>query len=198
MIGFLKGTVDAVTLDNCLLDVQGVGYQVGITRRTSGEIHIGMDVKLYTYLAVREDDMSLYGFFHIGELETFKILISVSGIGAKVAIGILSDIGVDELAIAISQKNIGRLTKISGIGKKTAERMLLELKDKIGIDLTNEAGIDYTEVQESPSTSPIIEVLRSLGYQMQEISKVVSKINFENMSESEAVKLALKELSKGR
>ena len=160
---------------------------------------MGTEVKLYTHLAVREDDMSLYGFSTPTELASFKVLIGVSGIGAKVAMGILSDIQVDELALAIAQKDLARLTKISGIGKKTAERMLLELKDKMG---TGE-GIDLSLSSESfgvmeDLASPVIEVLRSLGYQTQEIMKVLGKVDIHGLSESDAVKLVLKELSKGR
>ena len=178
MIGFLRGFVDSVDLNQCFLDVQGVGYQVGITYRTGATLHVGTEVKLYTHLAVREDDMSLYGFSTPTELASFKVLIGVSGIGAKVAMGILSDIQVDELALAIAQKDLARLTKISGIGKKTAERMLLELKDKMG---TGE-GIDLSLSSDSfgvieDLASPVIEVLRSLGYQTQEIMKVLGKVD---------------------
>ena len=199
MIGFLRGFVDSVDLNQCFLDVQGVGYQVGITYRTGATLHVGTEVKLYTHLAVREDDMSLYGFSTPTELASFKVLIGVSGIGAKVAMGILSDIQVDELALAIAQKDLARLTKISGIGKKTAERMLLELKDKMG---TGE-GIDLSLSSDSSGViedlaSPVIEVLRSLGYQTQEIMKVLGKVDIHGLSESDAVKLVLKELSKGR
>ena len=199
MIGFLRGFVDSVDLNQCFLDVQGVGYQVGITYRTGATLHVGTEVKLYTHLAVREDDMSLYGFSTPTELASFKVLIGVSGIGAKVAMGILSDIQVDELALAIVQKDLARLTKISGIGKKTAERMLLELKDKMD---TGE-GIDLSLSSESfgvmeDLASPVIEVLRSLGYQTQEIMKVLGKVDIQGLSESDAVKLVLKELSKGR
>ena len=199
MIGFLRGFVDSVDLNQCFLDVQGVGYQVGITYRTGATLHVGTEVKLYTHLAVREDDMSLYGFSTPTELASFKVLIGVSGIGAKVAMGILSDIQVDELALAIAQKDLARLTKISGIGKKTAERMLLELKDKMG---TGE-GIDLSLSSESfgvmeDLASPVIEVLRSLGYQTLEIMKVLGKVDIQGLSESDAVKLVLKELSKGR
>ena len=199
MIGFLRGFVDSVDLNQCILDVQGVGYQVGITYRTGATLHVGTEVKLYTHLAVREDDMSLYGFSTPTELASFKVLIGVSGIGAKVAMGILSDIQVDELALAIAQKDLARLTKISGIGKKTAERMLLELKDKMG---TGE-GIDLSLSSDSfgvieDLASPVIEVLRSLGYQTQEIMKVLGKVDIHGLSESDAVKLVLKELSKGR
>ena len=199
MIGFLRGFVDSVDLNQCFLDVQGVGYQVGITYRTGAILHVGTEVKLYTHLAVREDDMSLYGFSTPTELASFKVLIGVSGIGAKVAMGILSDIQVDELALAIAQKDLARLTKISGIGKKTAERMLLELKDKMG---TGE-GIDLSLSSDSSGViedlaSPVIEVLRSLGYQTQEIMKVLGKVDIHGLSESDAVKLVLKELSKGR
>lgn len=197
MIGFLKGTVDSVTMDICLIDVHGVGYQVMVTTKTASELYSEMPVKLYTHLGVREDNMSLYGFLNAKDLETFRILIGVSGIGAKVAMGILSDISSDELAYAISQKNLARLTKISGIGKKTAERMLLELKDKLG-KTVSEGEETLSEYTDSDYFSPVTEVLRSLGYQTYEITKALSKVNIEELSEAEAVKRVLKEISKGR
>lgn len=198
MIGFLKGIIDTIELDHCLLDVGGVGYRIAITHKASEQLHLAMPVKIYTHLAVREDDMSLYGFLSGKELETFKILISVSGIGARVAMGILADIEADALAIAISQKDIGRLTKISGIGKKTAERMILELKDKIGTDLDprNVSVSVFDHIADESSS--VVEVLRSLGYHMQEINRVINRIDLKEMDESGAVKAALKELSKGR
>ena len=197
MIGFIKGIVDLVELDHCLVDVQGVGYRISITLPTVGKIHVGGSTKLYTHLAVREDDMSLYGFLTLQELETFRMLLGVSGIGAKVALGILSDISSEGLSIAIANKDIGRLTKISGIGKKTAERMLLELKDKVG-SFTGDSddGISIISQSSGDGDMPILEVLRSLGYQNQEILPVLKKLDLSGLSESDAVKIALKELSK--
>lgn len=197
MIGFLKGTVDSVSANSCLMDVHGVGYQVIVTTRTAAELYSEMPVKLYTHLGVREDNMSLYGFLNMRDLETFRILIGVSGIGAKVAIGILSDISSDELALAIAQKNLGRLTKVSGVGKKTAERMLLELKDKLGTTLVGMEE-EFSEQHDSDHSSPVIEVLRSLGYQTYEISKALGRVKIDGLNESDAVKLVLKEISKGR
>lgn len=197
MIGFIKGIVDLVELDHCLVDVQGVGYRISITLPTAGKIHVGDSTKLYTHLAVREDDMSLYGFLTLQELEAFRMLLSVSGIGAKVALGILSDISSEGLSIAIANKDMGRLTKISGIGKKTAERMLLELKDKIG-SFANDSDdrVSFISQNSDDGELPILEVLRSLGYQNQEILPVLKKLDLSGLSESDAVKFALKELSK--
>ena len=197
MIGFIKGIVDLVELDHCLVDVQGVGYRISITLPTAGKIHVSGSTKLYTHLAVREDDMSLYGFLTLQELETFRMLLGVSGIGAKVALGILSDISSEGLSIAIANKDIGRLTKISGIGKKTAERMLLELKDKVGsFTSDSDDGISIISQSSGDGDMPILEVLRSLGYQNQEILPVLKKLDLSGLSESDAVKMALKELSK--
>ena len=197
MIGFIKGIVDLVELDHCFVDVQGVGYRISITLPTAGKIHVGDSAKFYTHLAVREDDMSLYGFLTLQELETFRMLLGVSGIGAKVALGILSDISSEGLSIAIANKDIGRLTKISGIGKKTAERMLLELKDKVGsFTSDSDDGISFIPQSSGDGDLPILEVLRSLGYQNQEILPVLKKLDLSGLSESDAVKIALKELSK--
>ena len=197
MIGFIKGIVDLVELDHCFVDVQGVGYRISITLPTAGKIHVGDSANFYTHLAVREDDMSLYGFLTLQELETFRMLLGVSGIGAKVALGILSDISSEGLSIAIANKDIGRLTKISGIGKKTAERMLLELKDKVGsFTSDSDDGISFIPQSSGDGDLPILEVLRSLGYQNQEILPVLKKLDLSGLSESDAVKIALKELSK--
>ena len=130
MIGFLRGKVVQLLADYCLLDVGGVGYRVFIPTSTRSRLKTGEEAMLYTHLSVREDAMTLYGFESQEEYQGFQMLISVSGIGPKVALGILSSITVGKLFQAIHGKQLAVLTKLPGVGKKSAERMILELKDK--------------------------------------------------------------------
>lgn len=131
MIGYLHGKVTHFLPDYCLLDVQGVGYRVLIAASARSRLHTGEEALLFTHLSVREDAMILYGFASQQEYDLFQLLISVSGVGPKVALGILSAISVENLCRAIQQKQAGILTKLPGIGKKSAERLILELKDKV-------------------------------------------------------------------
>ena len=131
MIGFLRGKVAYLLTDYALLDVQGVGYRVFISGATRQKLHLHGEAQLFTYMSVREDAIQLYGFASQEEYDIFQLLISVSGIGPKVALGVLSHITAEGLCRAIQQKQTSILTKLPGIGKKSAERLVLELKDKI-------------------------------------------------------------------
>lgn len=131
MIGYLTGKIKDKTPTKIILDVNGVGYLVNISISTFEKIAELDSVSLYTYLNVKEDALDLYGFFSLEEKEMFQLLISISGVGPKLAQSILSGIQIDELQEAISNANVGRITAIPGIGKKTAERLVVELKDKI-------------------------------------------------------------------
>ncbi|MBZ0180322.1 MAG: Holliday junction branch migration protein RuvA [Melioribacteraceae bacterium] len=131
MIGYLTGKIKDKTPTKIILDVNGVGYLVNISISTFEKIAELDSVSLYTYLNVKEDALDLYGFFTLEEKEMFQLLISISGVGPKLAQSILSGIQIDELQEAISNANVGRITAIPGIGKKTAERLVVELKDKI-------------------------------------------------------------------
>ncbi|MDU2066354.1 MAG: Holliday junction branch migration protein RuvA, partial [Sporomusaceae bacterium] len=138
MIGYLKGQISHLFTDYCFIDVQGVGYRVFIPLSTRQKLSVGLTATLFTSLQVREDAMLLYGFFTQAEYDLFIHLTSVSGIGPKVALSVLSVMKPEEVQAAISQKNVALLTKIPGIGKKTAERLILELKDKLGALETDE------------------------------------------------------------
>ncbi len=131
MIGCLTGKIKDKTPTKIILDVNGVGYLVNISISTFEKITELDSVSLYTYLNVKEDALDLYGFFTPEEKEMFQLLISISGVGPKLAQSILSGIQIDELQDAISNANVGRITAIPGVGKKTAERLVVELKDKI-------------------------------------------------------------------
>jgi Holliday junction DNA helicase RuvA len=133
MIASLQGIIDAIVTDSMIVNVNGVGFKVSVPTSVLSDLGmIGREVKLYTHLHVREDELSLYGFGSIDELRLFETLISVSGLGPKTALGMLSAMSADQLAMAIASGSVEILTTIPGIGKKTAARLILELKDKVG------------------------------------------------------------------
>jgi Holliday junction DNA helicase RuvA len=132
MIGYLTGKIITKKPTQVLLDVQGVGYIINISINTFDRLsEENSKISLYTYLSVREDSLTLFGFYTSSEKELFEILIGVNGVGPKLALGILSGINVDEFKDAVANNNVSRLVSIPGIGKKTAERMIMELRDKI-------------------------------------------------------------------
>ena len=164
MIARLSGTLIEKRADAAILDVQGVGYLVHVSSQSMGKLPPeGARAQLRTYTHVREDALQLYGFFTVEEEELFHLLISVSGVGPRLAVNILSGMPATELATAILHQELGRLTKISGVGKKTAERLVLELKDKI-----KTSGLAGARSSQPPPPTPAGEALLSalinLGY----------------------------------
>jgi Holliday junction DNA helicase RuvA len=131
MIGCLTGKIVSKKPTKIILDVNGVGYLINISISTFEKIADKEEISLYTYLAVKDDALDLYGFYSMAEKEMFEMMISVSGIGPKIAQSILSGIQIDELQEALKTNNISRLTAVPGVGRKTAERMLVELRDKV-------------------------------------------------------------------
>lgn len=198
MIGFLQGIVSHIFADYCFLDVQGVGYRVFIPDTTRRKLVVGEKAFLYTYLSVREDALLLYGFYTQEEYDLFTHLISVSGIGPKVATGILSAVQPMEFRAAICQKNIAVLIKLPGIGKKTAERIILELKDKLGdiSDVNNSQEINAAAPEESDSKAEAVQALTALGYNQADAMAVIKKLAKEADSVEELIKSALKEFSR--
>ena len=132
MIGYLKGTITHIFSSSCFIDVHGVGYRTVVSGSTLSALSIGQETTLYTYMSVAENDITLYGFLTQDEYELFMLLITVNGVGPKLAVNALGAVSPDKMRLAISQGNMTVLTKLPGIGKKTAERMLLELKDMAG------------------------------------------------------------------
>ncbi len=197
MIGYLRGKVTYLLTDYCLLDVQGVGYRVFVAGSTRNQLRLGEEATLFTYLNVREDAMLLYGFYSQQEYDLFQLLISVSGVGPKVALGILSAITVEGLCRAIQQKQAAVLTKLPGIGKKSAERLILELKDKVSFAGASEDALDLSDLQEPLGDDMLSEAsaaLISLGYTQAEIAPVVKKAG-KLSSVEEMIKFALKEFA---
>ena len=164
MIGFLRGKVVQLLADYCLLDVGGVGYRVFIPTSTRSRLKTGEDAMLYTHLSVREDAMTLYGFESQEEYQGFQMLISVSGIGPKVALGILSSITVGKLFQAIHGQQLAVLTKLPGVGKKSAQRLILELKDKAAELDGGEGEFEAPAEEIGDSLSDAAAALSSLGY----------------------------------
>lgn len=194
MIGYVRGKVSHLFADSCFIDVNGVGYRLFIPASTRQNITKGTEVTLFTYLNVREDALLLYGFFSQQEYDLFLQLTSVSGIGPKVALGILSATSPTDFIMAVSQKNLAILTRIPGIGKKTAERIVLELKDKIG-DASHE-GVSTSSSADGGGTiqDEALQALLALGYTQQEVIPVMRRAA-EATSVEEIIKLALKEFA---
>lgn len=197
MIGFLRGKVAYLLTDCVFLDVQGVGYRVFISDATRQKLRLHEEAFVFTYLNVREDVMQLYGFASQEEYDIFQLLISVSGIGPKVALGVLSHITAEGLCRAIQQKQMAILTKLPGIGKKSAERLVLELKDKVAF-----AGA----VSEAMTVSGTVEVpddklaeaqaaLEALGYTQAEITPALRQAAGGKTTEA-IIKLALQQLGR--
>lgn len=199
MIGYLRGKVTHLFSEYCFIDVGGVGYRVFIPSSTRQELGLGGDALLFTYLNVREDALLLYGFHSQEEYDMFQLLISISGVGPKVALGVLSAISPADFAIAVSQKNAALLTRIPGIGKKTAERMILELKDKLGLPeslaAAPSAGRAANPAGPADEMQEALQALMALGYSQAEIVPVLHKVKAEGQSAAEMIKLALKEFA---
>ena len=199
MIGFLRGQVAALKTDYCLLDVNGVGYRVFVAGSTRNKLRLKEEAQLFTYMNVYQDGITLYGFASEEEYDIFQLLIGVSGIGPKVALGILSAITVESLCKAIQNKQATVLTKLPGIGKKSAERLILELKDKVAFAAADDVEEILTLDMEGPLGDDMMSeaqaALIALGYSQAEIAPVLKKAT-KCKSTEEVIKLALKQLNK--
>ncbi len=193
MYAYLNGIVAEIWEDGCVIDVNDIGYNVRISGSTFTRLPgIGERVKLYTYTSVREDAFQLFGFLSRSELEMFRKLITVNGIGPKGGLALLSVMDADDLRFAIISQDVKAISAAPGIGKKTAERVILDLKDKLDID---EAMIQrkvdgYNGVSaknlENPQIKEAVEALVALGYGQSEASKAVSRVDGADTMESGA------------
>ena len=192
MIGRLAGTLVEKNPPQILLDVKGVAYEIDVPMSTFYNLpNVGDSVVLFTHLVVREDAHLLFGFGSENERRAFRQLIKISGVGARIALSVLSGLSVAELAQAVTMQESGRLTKIPGIGKKTAERLLLELKDKLGADLTAAVGIH----RPAPVASDVLHALISLGYSDKEAVNAVKQLP-DGIALADGIRQALKLLAK--
>ena len=201
MIAYVKGIIEDITIDNVVIDVGGIGYNVRISADTASRLPgIGEAVKIYTYTYVKEDAFLLYGFLSRNDLAMFKQCITVSGIGPKGALAILSVMDADSLRFAIMSDDTKAIAKAPGIGARTAQRLILELKDKITIDdtLINKeiaATVASNSGAESPQKREAVDALVALGYGQAESMKAVNSIEgIENMDSGAVLKAALKKL----
>ena len=202
MIGYLKGVISHIFVNSCFIDVHGVGYRTYAPASTLDTLCVGQEAMLYTYMSVREDAIVLYGFATQDEYDLFMLLIGVNGVGPKVALGILSAGTADSFRLAVHQKDIKSLTKMPGIGKKTAERIVLELQDKIGPVASEDAGAADLGNSAAPVLSDILAetlaALTSLGYSEQEVLPVAESHLAGCTTVEQLLKETLKALGSGR
>jgi len=191
MIGRLSGTLLAKAPPQVLLDVQGIGYELDVPMSTFYNLPgLGEPVVLLTHFVVREDAQLLFGFLTVAERGTFRELTRISGVGPRTALAILSGLSVTELAQAVSRQDGARLVKVPGIGKKTAERLLLELKGRLGPDLAPSGSAPLDDAQ-----ADITQALLALGYNEREALAALKALP-PGVGVSEGIKLALKALTR--
>ena len=196
MIAYLKGKLVIKSVDYIVIDVQGIGYKVYMSKTAIDKLEEEKEIKVYTYLKVREDDISLFGFNSLEELHMFELLISVGGIGAKSAIAILSNITPSKFALAVITSDVNTLKKLQGIGPKTAQRIILELKDQIKTEeaIENQENTIKQEEQIQEDMEELIQALQVLGYRRYEINNILPKIKEETLEDR--IKEALQYLAR--
>jgi len=191
MIAKITGKIEYMKDNYVVVDVNGVGYQIFVTDFTLGKLAGKNEISLNIFTYVKEDTLALYGFIDLAEKEMFELLISISGIGPKAAMGILSIAEPKTIRAAILNDDYSVLTRVSGVGKKTAERVVLELKNKV-------ADMSVEEKEEAFSDSEALEALQSMGYSLNEAREALKNIPSEVGDISEKIKIALKELGKSK
>jgi Holliday junction DNA helicase RuvA len=198
MIGFLRGVLVAKKPPSLLLDVRGVGYEVDAPMSTFYKLpNLGEEVMLYTHLAVREDAHSLFGFISEAERLLFRTLIRVNGVGAKLALGILSGLSAEEFHRCVENQDAARLVRLPGVGKKTAERLIIELRDRLPELPTVELRGAGTLM--APAATPAedaVSALIALGFKPQEAGSLVKAVPAEGRSSEELIRLALQSAAK--
>jgi Holliday junction DNA helicase RuvA len=172
MISLINGVVRSIALDKVIVEVGGVGLSLAITQKTSAQLNIGVPVQLFTTLVVREDALTLYGFLEDGDRVLFELVQTVSGIGPKVALSIVSALSPSQLAIAISQEDISAIEKVPGIGRKGAQRLILELKGK----LTDFGTTSKTDRHQPVWREQLTSALVSLGFNAKDSDAAISQV----------------------
>ena len=194
MIGFLRGKVLKKQPPLLLLDVQGVGYEIEAPMTTFYALpEVNDDVEIFTHLIVRDDAHLLFGFASEDERHLFRTLIKVNGVGAKMALTILSGIEADEFALCIQNNDAARLTKLPGVGKKTAERLIVEMRDRLdAMPEANNRPVNNSMPPEDDPVNEAVSALIALGYKPPEASRYVLAVASEDMSSEELIRQALK------
>lgn len=195
MIGSLIGLIKEKTPSTILLEVNGIGYEISVPLSTSFQLpKVGESAYLLTHLVVREDQHSLYGFATEEERKLFRALIKISGVGAKLAITILSGTNVSGFIQSVVNEDIDALVHLPGIGKKTAERLIVEMKDKISEISDDESNL--SQANENSAVGEAINALVNLGYKTKDAKSILDKIESEDLSVEELIRQALKSLNK--
>ncbi|MTI70944.1 MAG: Holliday junction branch migration protein RuvA [Firmicutes bacterium] len=195
MYNYIKGNIEEIGDEYIVVDNNGIGYKIMSSKHSIESIKDATDNrKIYTYLNVREDDLSLYGFLTKDELSIFKLLLTVSKIGPKVALAIVSTMVPSDVRYAINNEDINLLSTAPGVGKKTAKRMILELKDKIEDNTFTENNI--LNKNKGPDYDEALSALLALGYTKVEAKEIFSKIDMKNLQTEDIIKKALKVLAK--
>ena len=202
MIGYVKGVLEEADEQSVMIDNHGIGYRIFVPSSAfSGALPIGKEVKIYTYLSVKEDAMQLYGFLTRDDLRMFRMLLGVNGIGPKAGLGILSALTADELRFAVLADDAVSIAKAPGIGKKTAQKLILELKDKLNLEdafeqkLANQAAKDISAADAGSQVQEAVQALTALGYPGTEALRAVKKVEgAESMTVEEILKAALKKM----
>lgn len=191
MYSYIKGIIEEISLDHVVIDNNGIGYKINASANTIMKLQLGCECKIYTKLIVKEDDMSLCGFYDKEELRMFELLTSISKIGPKVGLGILSFASPKQIGAYILSEDIGKLSKAPGVGKKTAERIVLELKDKID---KNNVEFEATLLTNKPavvSQDEAVDALVALGYSLQESKDAVQKCKKDGLNTEDIIKKSL-------
>lgn len=203
MLAYVKGSLEIKTKGYIVVETNGIGYKIFMPESTIEELGaVGEKVKIFTFMRVREDDVSLYGFLTNEELRMFELLLSVSGIGAKGALTILSNITPSQFALAVISNDVGMLKKLPGIGPKTAQRTILELKDKLKkeqeITVSTEEESSFQEaILEDEKVSEAVSALQVLGYSKKEIVQALEKVDMKSLSVEDIIRKGLGNLAKG-
>lgn len=200
MFYYLRGQVALIELNLVVLDCGGAGFSVNTTTNTISRLHVGEEARLFTHCVIREDAFDIYGFAQKQELETFKLLISVTGVGPKAALAILSSVTPDGLQMAVVTQNEKMLTAAPGVGKKIAQRILLELKDKMGavteLDLSGDTSVTVAPIGPGSKATEAVQALQVLGYDQNAINAAMKGIDVEKLETQDIIKAALKAMMK--
>lgn len=196
MIGFVEGIIEYIDVDKIVVNNNGVGYNVFMPASQIDTLNVDETVRVFTYLNVREDAMQLFGFLTRDDLEVFKLLITVNGIGPKGGLAVLSTITTDDLRVAVISEDAKVISKAPGIGAKTAQKVIIELKDKLNLEDVLEPKLDANfQVNDNNSMSEAVMALVALGYSQADAYRAVKSIdNIEELDVENVIKMALKKI----
>lgn len=193
MLAFLRGKIKNKTQNSLILDVRDVGYKIQVNKTVYLESAIGQEAEFYIYHHIREDQSSLFGFYSLEQQEMFELLLSISGVGPKSALGVLSAGSIEEIKDSLARGDSSLLTKVSGIGKKTAERMVLELRDKVG-SLSSGDGSSLNQGMAGGGEE--IDALMALGYSLLQAREALREVDPSVIGSGERIRAALKRIGR--